>query len=47
MLNYMIENGLTTEEAINLFTVKTNAEDSVIGIKHGCVSEYNGYKNIK
>ena len=47
MLNYMIENGLTTEEAINLFTVKTSAEDSVIGIKHGCVSEYNGYKNIK
>ncbi len=47
MLNYMIENGLTTEEAINLFTVKTNAEDAPIGIKYGCVSEYNGYKNIK
>ena len=47
MLNYMIENELTTEEAINLFTVKTSADDSVIGIKHGCVSEYNGYKNIK
>ena len=47
MLNYMIENELTTKEAINLFTVKTNAEDAVIGIKHGCVSEYAGYKNIK
>jgi hypothetical protein len=47
MLNYMIENELTTKEAIDLFTVKTSADDSVIGIKHGCVSEYNGYKNIE
>ena len=47
MLNYMIENELTTEEAINLFTVKTSADEAVIGIKHGCVSEYNGYKNIE
>lgn len=43
----MIENELTTKEAIDLFTVKTSADDSVIGIKHGCVSEYNGYKNIE
>ena len=47
MFNYMIENELTTKEAIDLFTVKTSADDSVIGIKHGCVSEYNGYKNIE
>ena len=47
MLHYMIANELTTEEAINLFTVKTAAEDSVIDVKHGCVSEYAGYKNIK
>ncbi|MBQ5322838.1 MAG: hypothetical protein J6J07_05300, partial [Oscillospiraceae bacterium] len=47
MLHYMIANELTTEEAINLFTVKTAAEDSVIDVKYGCVSEYAGYKNIK
>ena len=47
MLHYMIANELTTEEAISLFTVKTAAEDSVIDVKYGCVSEYAGYKNIK
>jgi len=47
MLHYMVENELTTEEAINLFTVKTAAEDSVIDVKYGCVSEYAGYHNIK
>lgn len=47
MLHYMIANELTTEAAINLFTVKTAAEDSVIDVKYGCVSEYAGYKNIK
>ena len=47
MLHYMIANELTTEEAINLFTVKTAAEDSVIDVKYGCVSEYACYKNIK
>lgn len=47
MLHYLVANELTTEEAINLFTVKTSAEDSVIGVKHGCLSEYAGYHNIK
>ncbi len=46
-LYYIISNNLTTEEAINLFTVKTSADDSVIGVKYGCVSEYAGYHNIK
>ena len=46
-LFYIVDNALTTEEAINLFTVKTSADDSVIGIKYGCVSEYAGYHNIK
>ena len=45
-LYYIISNKLTTEEAINLFTVKTSASDSEISIKYGCVSEYAGYHNI-
>ena len=46
-LYYIISNEMTTKEAINLFTVKTSADDSVIGIKYGCVAEYAGYHNIK
>lgn len=46
-LFYMIDNEMTTEEVINTFAVKTSADDSVIDVKYGFVSEYAGYKNIK
>ncbi len=45
-LHYMIANEMTTEDVINTFAVKTAAEDSVIDVKYGFVSEYAGYHNI-
>ena len=44
LLHYIIANEMTTEEVVNTFTVK---DDSILGFKVGCVSEYAGYKNIK
>ena len=46
-LFYMIDNEMTTEEVINMFAVKTSADDSVLDFKYGFVSNYAGYKNIE
>ena len=46
-LQYMIDNGMTTEEIVNMFALKTAEEDSVLGFKYGFVSEYAGYHNIE
>ena len=43
---YMIDNDMTTEEIVNMFAMKTSAEDSVIDVKYGFLKEYAGYHNI-
>ncbi|MBQ7124069.1 MAG: 5'-nucleotidase C-terminal domain-containing protein [Oscillospiraceae bacterium] len=45
-LDYMIDNAMTTKDIINTFAIKTAAEDSVIDIKYGFLSNYAGYHNI-
>ncbi len=45
-LLYMIQNGMTTEEIINTFAIKTSADASEFGVKYGFVTEYAGYHNI-
>ena len=45
-LQYMIDNGMTTEEIINTFAMKTSADASEFGVKYGFLTEYAGYHNI-
>lgn len=44
-LQYMIDNAMTTEDIINTFAPKTDAdaEDNVLGFKYGFSSDYAGY----
>ena len=46
-LLYMIKNDMTTEEIINMFALKTSADDSVLGFKYGFLADYAGYHNIE
>ncbi|MBR2041350.1 MAG: hypothetical protein IJ945_03155, partial [Oscillospiraceae bacterium] len=46
-LQYMIDNGMTTEEIVNMFALKTAAEDSVFRFKYGFLANYAGYHNIE
>ena len=48
-LQYMIDHSMTTEEIVNRFAVKTNAdaEGNDLGFKYGFVTEFAGYHNIK
>lgn len=47
LYNYLKENNLTLEQYFNTFVISTSSEDSLIGIKHGYLSEYRGYHNFK
>jgi len=38
---------MTTEEIINMFALKTSADDSVLGFKYGFLADYAGYHNIE
>ena len=44
-LQYIIDNGMTVEEAINTFAIKTAADDenNLLGFKYGFLKEYDGY----
>ena len=44
-LQYIIDNDMTVEEAINRFAIKTAAEDegNDLGFKYGFLKEYSGY----
>ena len=46
VLNYIIENNMTVENAINKFAIKTD-ENNELGFKYGFLNEYEGYHNIK
>lgn len=48
-LQYIIDNQMTVEEAINKFAIKTAADDknNELGIKYGFLTEYDGYHQHK
>ncbi|HBL40072.1 MAG TPA: hypothetical protein DDY98_00260 [Ruminococcaceae bacterium] len=49
-LQYMIDNQMTTEQVINTFSMKTDADskDNLLGgVKYGFFTEYGGYHNHK
>ncbi len=45
LIQYMIDNNMTTAEAINLFAIK-GAEEPIFDFSYGCVKTYDGYHNI-
>lgn len=48
VLNYMIDNALTTKEAIDLFAIKSSTvAEPLFDFAYGFLKEYAGYHNIK
>ena len=47
LYSYLKEHKLTIKDYFDTFCIKTNAEDSVIGIAYGYLNEYSGYHSVK
>ena len=47
LYSYLKEHKLTIKDYFDTFCIKTNAEDSVIGIAYGYLNEYGDYHSVK
>ncbi|MCQ2609520.1 MAG: hypothetical protein MJ151_01840 [Lachnospiraceae bacterium] len=43
MLRYIINNDMTISDALDKFSIKTKADDSVLGFEYGFLDTYDGY----